>query len=201
MTICGISVVAPDRAVCWADSALLGRGEVSKLAVNVLAGIVATGAGHGGLLSEADQAVHHAVSLEDVLQRLSGRMRRPSITACRSAYGVAGFDSGLGRMVAYVLRSPFFRPEPTTLFTHPAIEAPRPESALAAVDIALAQLVALREEMPGVSGGVLSVAELTPGGVFARVLFDLDAQEFIDGPRNRSKGDAISVPDQVASEA
>ena len=64
---------------------------------------------------------------------------------------------------------------PTHGFSRPF--GSRPGSAWAALDIALAQ----RRVGGVVAGGVLDVAELGPGGIATRALFDLDRGEFAHG--------------------
>ncbi len=88
--------------------------------------------------------------------------------------GVAGFDGRWSRVVVYTLRAPCFRPEMGTVFAAPAIEAPRPETALAALNIALAQ----HHTASVLSGGMLSVAELVPGAARVRPLFDCGLKQW-----------------------
>ena len=161
-------------------------GEVCKLALNALAHVIGTGAGAGVALAGADELCHQVTSLGAVMESMPARLRRASVRGSAVAvYAVVGFNTALGRLTAHVFRSPVYRPELSALFAMPPIERAAPVSALGVLDYATEQLAVLRESHSCASGGILTVAEMDPGGIRARALFDLDAGHFIDGMRGR----------------
>ena len=189
MTICGFHVISPQRAIVWADTEIYKDGEavghVCKLAIGPLTGFAGTGTGSLGMIEAAGAVVSNAPSMRSALTALYATLaaqREDAGASARSlpdwwAYALVGFDPRFGRIVGQVLESQAdFAPRPTVAWCVPEIAEPpaRVVDDHSALAFATTQLIALRERMPGATGGgTLVLAELDGARITVRPAFDL----------------------------
>lgn len=189
MTIIGAHVLAPDLAVCWADSELYdhagnGIGMVSKLVVNP-AGFAFTMTGWDAVATKAAACVTRATSMRSALQALPLILRRSSEQAATNAsnpgaYGgqwaaLIGWDPEGPAMHAYrFTASECFVP---MLDYQQSVPLPRislaPDGPSQVRMIAEQQLELMRDGGKAVLGGPLHVAVIRPSGISCSRICDL----------------------------
>ncbi len=196
MTILGLVMSGPEHVVVWADTELYGRngaptGFCNKLAVNARAQTVGAGAGMGLLLRCANAAVQEAEHVDDAAERASLALRSNAAAALKAhapydpdrfqlnAYLVAGWSPAAGRMLAYRLTATsLFTPVLTPRWATPAVDcfdAFRPGSDGDVRAIARAQMDVFREHNPAGGAGDLTIASLSPAGIFIHAVRDYAA--------------------------
>jgi hypothetical protein len=188
LTCVGFSIISPDRALLWADAETYAQkavsGTRSKITINVLAGLIATGTGRVSTLIEGAEEISHRLSFEDALQRLPVALRQATrnpaalALAARSpmpfqVYAVVGFHHGYRRLVGATFDSRVdFEADLTLQFSAP-FAPDLVEDAESAIAAATAQMVEIKRDTPAATGGTLCIAELGPQGISARPVFDL----------------------------
>lgn len=204
MTIAGINVIDPRRAVIWCDAEIYHNtapvGIANKMATNPLAGIVGVGAGTMLLLHEAAAVIQRAIDLEDAVAHLPGVLRgvrrafaeTPATRAVagRGQYAVAGLCDRLGRVLIYAFRAwEEFSPMLVGAWAHPACPyAHVAVDAHGAIAVAHEQIAAFRAEVPGATGGRLVVAEINGSAISARVLDVFKSAPPVEGPAGAGAG-------------
>lgn len=177
MTILGLHA-SHDHALLWADSQLYFHGEPSghacKVALNGSAVIVGASAGNRGMALAAEEALLAATSLDECLITLPRVLTAVAVRRARDCIYVA---CGRRRrsLAGFLFEGPSYQPRPIRSFTMPRaaeVASCNPQDPADAIDVAQGQLVALRREFPEATG-TLTVVALSPGGVRARLSFDL----------------------------
>jgi hypothetical protein len=188
MTILGICVCSPDRALAWADTQTfvngMAAGRVPKLTINATARIIGAGAGWDSLMERADAAVIRAMSLEEVVEGLPAMLRHASASLASSrrdpesftsnVFALVGFSMRWCRMVGYVFDAQqYFEPRRVSNFCTPVsheLAAMCPGSIDDISGIAVQQLADLSRSYDRPVGGPVTAAILTPQSVSARIL-------------------------------
>ncbi|MBV9859880.1 MAG: hypothetical protein JO038_07250 [Alphaproteobacteria bacterium] len=187
MTVIGVIVSDPGRAVFWADSEGYAGDDfavpVAKLILNPTAACVGAGTGLTGVIRHADRIVTEATDFDrlpeavaKVLRAEAGRRaeelqraRRDSF-ACQS-YVVAGFSPSAGRLLAWEMAgSAYFVPTLVSRYAIPyvgEIETARGSDVRDIVRIATAQMLGVRDCHPHATGGALVIAEMAEGRISA----------------------------------
>ena len=190
MTILGFRVASPSCAVAWCDSETYvddaPGGEICKLAIGALAGIMGAGTGTVDMILDAGEVVQRSPTLEDVVASLPFVLRDAQRQALQthgarpwasgSAYAVVGRCAHFGRVVGYVFRAADdFAPLLTSRFAYPEIGMADRMVAdeQGVVSAALQQIATLRRTLPAATGRTLMMAELHGRRVMARPVFDL----------------------------
>ncbi len=202
MTVLG-AIVEPDRAVLWADSEVYRagkpNGEACKLALNAL-GVACVGTGNLGLLREAAAVVYAATSIDDVEYRLPSKLRAraariaPAVIRCDFGWftgqGViaVGHSPSAGRMIGWRFDAGSFLE--AVLVSRACVpcdagleaDISRLDATRHVVAIARRQLALLRlHGLPDVTGGSLTIAELTAGSTRTWCIPDFDVADVSSG--------------------
>lgn len=182
MTICG-ALANEDGALVWADTEFFFPGERtqhrSKLTINAVAGVVATGCGMWDLHLEAQRVVREADCLDAMPEAVADALRRSAFIVAKrhkvdftrsyagSGFLLAGWSNSLRRFIVWSFPAcDFF--EPTIglekCWPHVNLEArARLRPNLPA--LAARQMEALRRDLPEAEGGTLTWASINLSGV------------------------------------
>ncbi|HEX3919177.1 MAG TPA: hypothetical protein VHW60_17710 [Caulobacteraceae bacterium] len=192
MTCLGFQILAPDRAVAWADSEVFvddePDGDRCKLFVNPLARFVVVGSGRMAIFTDAVEAMTRYLTFDEAVSELPGALRRSARhysdteIAARApldsaTVAVVGSSQQYGRIVGAVLHlhrdfEPL-TPQPSYLSPYVAGAGRLTTDRHGIISIASEQLVELRRFLPLASGGALVTAEVTREGVRCGPTFDL----------------------------
>jgi hypothetical protein len=192
MTIIGITMPTPEKALVWADTmtfvAGAPHGHVAKLIVNPTARIIGTGCGWGNLQDRLAIAVTLAISLDDLIETLPGKLRRESASIAdrrldpasfiENTCIVVGLSKRFGRLVGYVLEAAaYFEPHLVSNFCAPHSDELAPMAAQTLDDVrglAQQQIFDLRRSMGFAISGEVIAAVLTPDGCTTETLLHLN---------------------------
>jgi hypothetical protein len=214
MTVAGFNILPGARqALAWTDSETFIDGEpsshMSKLAVNPLTTTIAVGTGRAALLVETAILLGKCLTFDEAVARLPGHLldvashvERDAAARSSATFHIAAlvgfshkrrhlagvtFDSRNG-FVALPARQ-WFAPRP------PDVDAP--DDLHGVVATSQAQLEILRRQTPAATG-VLVMAEIGPGGISCRPVFDFGRGALLDRPADLSEAGVARRPVQQA---
>ncbi len=179
MTILGVNVVGPDRAIVWADSAVTcdgeAAGETCKVIVNPLAGVIGVGTGLMAMTSKAASIVHRYGNLEDVAGVLPNVLRdahrsKPALearaSALMAAYVITGYSAQLGRVVGWFFDAEDdFRPQLVAGWAAPQVVHHNVVDLQSCLSAAQQQVRRLRPPYASTGRNCLTVALLERGAI------------------------------------
>jgi hypothetical protein len=177
VTILGLHLAAPDRALIWCDTETFTRGvpagHACKLAVNALIPAIAVGAGGSQMIKAARTIFERAPSLGEALDRIPAALkssaREPGNEdfAPHCVYVLAALHPQYGRLVAFIFEAPDFSARSISSIAIPEdddLVSMHPADLADIVPTAQLQLEELRRTHPAATGGTLLGAVLTPRG-------------------------------------
>lgn len=212
MTILGVHVTGPQSAFAWTDSESVwhdgkdSAGFCNKLAVNAHAALVCLGTGWAALMSDAIREAMRAASLDEAVREMPKFLRHhaerialhPKSDAAsygRQAVILAGHSHENGRMLAFELAAmTCFEPAMQTRVCKPYVpsfDSFDPDRGIGGLArVVKEQTDILRDYAPGVTGGTLVVARISPGGVACGPRLDLTSHTDLDGAPSPARGAA-----------
>ena len=185
MTINGLILDGPDRAVVWADSEVY-RSSVphdfrAKLTVNPVAACVGVGTGNESIVAAAAREMAQPTNVDFMLKPIADAMRREAnrhVEAWESArpgsflsqaFAVAGWSEEFDRVLAWeFLAERFFVACLTTTVCLPHVDAFHRDavhSLHGIARVAAEQMKRVRTGIPTATGGPLTVADVRRGHV------------------------------------
>lgn len=217
MTVCGMKLVSARRAVIWADTECFGSdtnapngSSAQKLAVSATTATALVTAGLLELHRAAAAALHDSCSCDEAVTEMPGALRAALRDGCAASPDFAALAPAKATSIAMVgwshrrrrlagtifLSECDFEPIEIWQFASPAVPLCwLGEGDHALINVAGAQLEALRRSYPAAQGGVLVAAEITgaaaPGpAVRCGPLWDFEAGRTIRWPPPDLKRDA-----------